>query len=130
MKITLGRSFDGARVIETLAKSGVKGMDEFVTYLQDFASQTVNALRGTLTIGDNLNSLEKTIDLIHNVGLTLQLPDQKKVPKHVILTKAIPFSAAPTSFNWQLTSAGDLEIKATFTGSPTAAVTVTMVILF
>jgi len=122
--------FDSGQVMKALTEAGVKGMDEFITYLYDMSTQLVNALRGTLTIEENMNSLVKPVDLQHNVRLAMQLPNQKKTPRHVFLTKAIPMANSPLSFNWQMLQDGNLEVLATFTGAPTTAVQVTMVILF
>lgn len=130
MKISIGRVFDSGQVLKMLTDAGVKGMDEFITYLYDMSTQLVNALRGTLTIEDNLNSLVKNIELKHNVRLAMQLPDRKKTPRHVFLTRAIPIENSPLSFGWQMLQDGNLEMLATFTGAPTAAVQVTVVILF
>ena len=130
MKISIGRVFDSGQVMKALKAAGVKGMDEFITYLYDMSTQLVNALRGTLTIEDNLNSLVKEISLEHNVRLAIKLPDQKKIPRHVFLTRAIPIENSPLSFGWQILQDGNLQLLATFTGAPTSEVQVTVVILF
>lgn len=130
MKLSLGRTFDTGQVLQALSKAGVKGIDDFITYLQDFSTQTINALRSTLTFEDNFNCLVKTIELTSAVSQTIQLPNQKKSVRHIIPTQSVPFANAVTQFNWQITDTGLLEVKASFAGSPTAAVQITMVILF
>jgi hypothetical protein len=130
MKINIGRVFDSGPVIEAFSKAGIKGANDFLTYMADLSNQVVNALRGTLTIEDNLDSLVKVIELKHGESIEILLPDQKKMPKHVFPTKAIPFANAVITFNWQMTQTGTLEVVATFTGTPTAPVQVNMVILF
>lgn len=130
MKISIGRTFDSGQVLASLSKSNVKGLDDFITYLQDMSTQLVNALRGTLTFEDNFNSTVKVIALEHNTSLTFQLPDGRKSPQHIIVTRTGNFTYPLSSFVWQLTDKGDVQVKATFTGTPTQAIDVTLVILY
>ncbi len=132
MKLDIPRSFDTGFIRQAFQKAGIEGADDFFTYLQEFSLQIVNAIRGALTIEENLNSDVRTLELKHNVTTTIQLTTTqlKKTPKHIFPTKAVPFANSITAFNWQMDQNGFIEIHASFTGAPTSAVQVTMVILF
>jgi hypothetical protein len=87
-------------------------------------------VKGRLTVEDNLDSEIRTLDLKNGITQKIQLTDPKKTPKHVWITKIIPLANAPLSFGWQMAQDGKLEVQATFTAAPTAAVSVTLMILF
>lgn len=129
-KLNLTRVFDSGRVIQTFAKAGIGDLEDFITYLYDFSNQMIGAIRKTLTIEDNLDSDVKILDLKNGVSQEISLSNPKKIPNHCWISKVTPFENSPLSFNWQMTKDGTLEVKATFTDSPTTPVTVKLVILF
>lgn len=132
MKLNIPNSFDTGMLREAFTKAGVDGTDDFISYIQSFSSQMVTAFRGGITVEENMNSDVRVVELQHDTSLTIQLPDAllKKTPKHILITKAIPFANSVTAFNWQITQNGLIEVKASFAGTPTSKVQVTMVILF
>ena len=130
-KLNLTRVFDAGRVIQSFSKAGIGGdLEDFITYLADFTNQIIGAIRKTLTIEDNMDSEVKTVQLPHNVVQKISLTSPKKVPRHIWITKVLPFTNAPLSFTWQMAQDGSLEVLATFTGAPTDKVDTTLVILF
>lgn len=132
MKISIGKTFDTGQIIKSFKEIGVKGAEEFVTYFSDLSTQLVNALRGTLTLEENLNTLVKTVSMTDNTRFSFTLTGQnaKKTPKHIIVTRAYPITNAVTSFGWQILQDGSVEVLATFNGTPTSSVDVTLVIFF
>jgi hypothetical protein len=129
-KLNLTRVFDAGRVIQSLSKVGAGDLEDFITYLADFTNQIIGAIRKTLTIEDNLDSEIRTIDLRSGVSQSITLLNGKKVPKHVFITKTVPFDAPATSFGWQMAQDGTLQVKAIFLGSPSGNIATTLVILF
>lgn len=129
-KITSTRTFDIGRVIQSLSKKGIDDLGDFLVYVQDFSIQMISALNKTLTIEENLDSDNRTINLIHGVPQKIRIPNAQKIPKHVWISKTIPFTTPATSFAWQITQDASLEVVATFTGAPTTAVQTTLIILF
>ncbi len=133
MKISLPKSFDPGAILESIRKAKIDGFGELFTYVEQLATEVSNALRGTLTFRENFNCEVKEIDLKHNVALrfTLDKLNQKKTPTGILVTKVFPFNNALTApLAWQITQDGQIEVKASFTGSPESPVTVSMVVLF
>lgn len=129
-KLNLTRVFDAGRVIQSLSKIGAGDLEDFITYLADFTNQIIGAIRKTLTVEDNMDSEVKTVDLKSSVSLKIALANPKKIPKHVFITRVIPFANPASSFSWQMAQDGSLEVKAVFVGSPSINVATTLIILF
>lgn len=129
-KFNLTRVFDSGLVLQIFSRLGAGDLADFVNYMADFTNQIVAGIQKRLTIEENLDSEVKTLALKNGVIQKIQLTDPKKTPKHVWITKTIPLANAPLSFGWQMAQDGSLEIQAAFTGTPTAAITVTIMILF
>lgn len=129
-KFNLTRVFDSGLAIQIFTRLGAGDLADFVNYLADFTNQIVAGVKGRLTVEDNLDSEIRTLDLKNGITQKIQLTDPKKTPKHVWVTKIIPLANAPLSFGWQMAQDGKLEVQATFTAAPTAAVSVTLMILF
>lgn len=129
-KLNLTRVFDAGRVIQSFSKLGAGDLEDFITYLADFTNQIIGAISKNLTIEDNMDALVKTIDLKSSVSQKITLTNVKKTPRHVFITKVIPFENPATSFNWQMAQDGTLEVQAIFLSNPSGNISTSLVILF
>lgn len=130
MKITISRLFESRIVLEALAKAKLGALNDFVTYLSDLAEQMIRALRNGLTFEDNLDCEVRSISLKHAVAQKVTIRKQNRRAKHVIPTRTIPSANPILSFAWSLDVEDRVVMQATFAGSPSDTVDVTVLILF
>lgn len=124
-KLSLSRIFETSKI---LASKAGQEMAEMITYLADFAEQTIRALTNGLTFIDNFNCTISTYTLTHGVDQAIAVA---KTPTGVIPVRALTTTNHITSFGWYLNEESDLVVNAQFvSGSSTTQVDVTLVILF
>lgn len=123
MKITFTRLLDTARYLQT--KVGEE-IPDFFEFLAEYIEQTTRSLRTGLSFGDNFNCEVKTVSLKHD---TETIISASKTATGIIPVRAVTQSMVD-SFGWWYSDAGNLTVRAKFSGSPTGTIDVVLVILF
>ena len=130
MKITTSRLFDTKAVIAALTAAKVSGLDDFVENLGDLSEQVVRILRRRVSLGDNIDCLVQSYSMVHDVALTVQNPDPKRLVQHILATRTLSFANPVTALAWSYTAQGDIQLKAQLLGAPSSAVMVSMVMYY
>lgn len=124
MKITITRLLETAKYLSMPVESAFK---DLVVYLAEFVEQTVRSLRGGLTFVDNFDAKVSSLELKHD---TAQVVAAERAVKGVLITRVYSSSSKLDAFTWYYDDGNRLTFKASFTGSPTAAVKVDAVLLY
>lgn len=124
MKITLTRLLETSKYLATEVGQAIPG---FFDYMAEFVEQVTRSLRSGLTFSDNFDCDIKTVSLKHN---TEQIISSNKSAIGIIPIRVISQGTGLDSFAWWYSDQGNLTLKASFTGSPTAAQSVVVVVLF
>ena len=124
-KITISRLFELSKALATDAGDALK---EPLTYLADFAEQTIRNLKNGLTFSDNFACKVATLSLTSGVASVVNTDG--KTPTDILVTRVVSSANRLDSFGWWVTDSGETKVNATFTGSPTSALTVRLVIFF
>jgi hypothetical protein len=124
-KITISRLFETSKILTT--KSGQE-LQEFISYVADFAEQTLRNLKNGLTFADNVNCQISTYGLQHNVDQSINTAG--KTPLGIIPLRVISSTTGIDTFGWYVADNGAIRIKAGFTGAPAGNIDLTVVILF
>jgi len=126
MKLTTNRNFETSKVLETKAAQET-GIKDFIQFCSDAFSQIISALRNGLSFEDNMRCFSQQVDLTTGVGQ--EINTNGKTPLHAWISK--PSYAYPLkSFGWKINDNGKLQVIATMDNSPTAPVTLTMLIFY
>ena len=123
-KITIANIFEISKALATEAGQQLQAPLEF---LSDFGEQTLSALRNGLTFRDNFDGEFKTVELIH---ATNQIVSVEKSPVDIWVTRVFSTTAFVTSFGWFINDDSQLVVNASFVGSPSAAITVRLAIIY
>lgn len=113
MKLNVSRVFEAGRVQDALAKSGVKGLDDFVSYLSDFAENVIRAFGGRITFADNFLYEERTVPLQNGIESLIQLTKSGQ-PKQVTIAKVTPYESFITTYQWTMKVDGRMAFIANF----------------
>lgn len=127
MNISIAKLVEVSKYLAT--KSGAE-LQEFIEYMGGLSEQVIRALKGGLTFRDNFDC--EVLEVALTSG-TPQIVGNKKntvKPSGVIPQRVISSQYALDSFLWYLDGQNKLTVKATFTGSPTDKVTVSLVVLY
>ena len=124
MKITLTRLLDTSKVLTTAAGQELKDM---VVYLAEFVDQAVRALRNGLTFTDNFDCGTPTVSLKHNVATVIS---STKPVTGIIPVRTFSSANPLDSFTWFYDEQNRLTVKAGFVGSPSAAISITLYLLY
>lgn len=122
-KITISRLLETSKILAT--KSGQE-LQDMITYFGDFSEQTLRNLRNGLTFFDNFNCSKKSVSLVHNTPQVVNTDGRSPYKVETTYQSAIPI----TGFGWYFNDKGETVVTALFSGSPTAAQNITLVIFF
>lgn len=123
--INLTRVFERSKI--ALTDAGQQ-LSDFLDYMAQFTEQVIRSLRNGLTFQDNFNAKVAVYKLTHNVATAINTNNKRPVGMFAIRTQSE--TNALSSLNWFFTSQGEVSATATFIGSPTNPIDVTVVILF
>jgi hypothetical protein len=127
VNISIAKLVEVSKFLAT--KSGTE-LREFVEYMGGMSEQVIRALKNGLTFRDNFDAEVLEVELTSG---TAQIVGNKKVtvkPSGVLVQRVISSLYALDSFLWYLDGQNKLTVKATFTGSPTDKVTVSLIVLY
>lgn len=124
-KITIQRTYDSSKVKTTDAG---KELDEFIDFETLVDELVLRTLRNGISFADNVYCLVKDVDLKHNVAQVVGV----ERPIDMILvgrnfSKENPLSAP---LHWYYNDQNQVVVIAQFTGSPTIAIKIRLVLLF
>lgn len=109
MKINAVRLFDLALL--GAAKAAVE-LKPFLEYVNSTNDQLIRALRGELTLGDNVKGTEVTLELQHGVALAVATTTR---PRGVTLLQCASTDGdTVTSFDWRYDDQGRLQLTCYF----------------
>lgn len=123
-KFTVTRLLETSRILATDVGQAIP---DFFNYMAEFVEQTTRSLRSGLTFADNFACDYKTVSLTSG---TAQKVTATKTVIGMLPLRVGSTSCGIDSFGWYYDAQGALTVKATFTGSPTTALDVLLVILF
>lgn len=123
-KFKSNRLLETAKILTT--KVGQE-IPDFFSYMADFVENTARILRGGISFGDNFACQVKTVTLTSG---TAQVVLASQSVTGIIPLRVVSPSSGLDSFAWFYDTGGKLTVKATFTGSPTSALDVLLVLLF
>ena len=125
MKMNISRLLETSKFASTDAG---QQLADFIQYVADLAENVIRALQNQLTFQDNFNAKVSTISLKHNVEQVVNT-DFKR-PMGILPLQAISTTTGVDSLIWYVNNSGQTVVKVGLVGSPTAAVDVTLAILF
>ena len=111
-----------------LATEPGKELSELILDYADFKNIVIRALNNKLTLEDNLDGKSLTVSLKN--GTEQVINTDGRAPAEVRIRRVFSGTYAPDSFLWYINNSGQTVVKATFTGSPTIALDVSLAILF
>lgn len=123
-KLSLTRFLEISRFLATDAG---KQLADFITYVSDFAEQTLRALRNGLTFQDNFNSSVITTTLKHATAQPINTNNRQP---YLILHATQSTTTAITSLVWAMNESSQLIVTPEFKGNPSDVQTVVLVIFF
>lgn len=124
MKFSVSRLLETAKYLNTEVG---KQVPDFFSYMADFVENTARCLRVGLTFSDNFACDVKTVSLTSGAD---QVISATKPVVGIIPLRVVSQTAGLDSFAWFYDKGGRLTVRATFTGSPTSALDVLLVLLF
>lgn len=124
-KLSISRLLETSKLLST--KAGQE-LQEALTYLNDLADQVLRALRQGLTFEDNFKCKVVTVTLQNDVEQVV-FSDQQQI-FGVLPIRAISTQYGIASSLWFKNNNNELVVKIGFSGSPTAAVSVVLIILY
>ncbi len=111
-----------------LATESGKQLEELLTFVNDVSDQVLRALRNGLTFQDNFNCKIATATLKHDVSS--QISTDGKRPTGVIPIRVMSTDFGVDKFTWYINNQGFLEVKISYTSTPTEGLDVKLLILF
>ena len=123
MRITLTRLLEAAKYAATQVGQEIP---DFFDYMSEFVEQVTRSLRNGLSFGDNFNCEVKTITLKHD---TPQIVSATKTVTGIIPIRVVSKDFID-AFAWYYSEAGELTVRAKFTGPPLGSISVVIVLLF
>ena len=124
-KISVTRLLETAKLLATEAGSQLA---ELIDYTNNTFEQIIRALRNNLSFADNFNAKVATVELTHNVNQVINADG--KTPTGILPSRVFSTTTGIDSFAWYVSDKGEVNAKATFTGAPTTAQKVVLIILF
>jgi hypothetical protein len=124
-KLSTAGGIEASKYKATKAGQELNGLIDDVSTLTD---DVVKVLRNGVGIRDNLDAKLMTVSLTHN---TLQaLNTDGKTPVGIVPIRVYSTTYGMQSFIWYVDGSGKVQIKATYSATPTDALDVTLVIYF
>lgn len=124
-KLSSSRLTEVSKLLATKAGSELK---EFITYVAGLAEDVVSGLKNGLTFRDNFNCKYTTLSLTDNTASGINTDGRR--PLWIQCVQVISTEYGLDSWTWYIDSDGSCQVKATFTGSPSAAVEVAVLIFY
>lgn len=125
MKITISRIFETTKALATDAGNQLQ---DFIQFQAQFAEIALRSLRNGLTYADNMDCTIKTIAFQDNTPLTLVLD---KKPTEIRIRKVLNSTYSLSKpIKWYFNNQGNPEITLNFTPTPTAPISVEIIILY
>lgn len=125
MKLSVTRLLETAKLLQTEAG---KQLSELIDYTNNTFEQLIRALRNGLTFGDNFNAKVSTVELTNNVYQAVNTDG--KTPIGIFCVRVVSTSVGMDSLAWYVNDKGSTQVNMTFTGAPTTAQKVVLIILF
>ena len=122
-KLSISRIFDTGKFLKTEAGQQLEGV---ITYLAEFAEQSLRAIRNGLTFQDNFDCEVKTVSLIHG---TEQVISTSKQVTGVLVTRVVSSVYGFDSISWYIGNNGSLVVKVNFSNSPPAGTELDIVLI-
>lgn len=127
MNISIAKLVEVSKFLATEAGGELR---EFIEYMGGMSEQVIRALKNGLTFRDNFDAEVLEVELTSG---TAQIVGNKKTtvkPSGVLVQRVISSLYSLDAFLWYLDGQNKLTVKATFTGSPTDKVTVSLIVLY
>ena len=125
MKLGISRLLETSKLLNT--KAGQE-LSDLLTHYQELADGVIRALNNGLSLEDNLNGKSLTVALRHNTATVVN--SDKKVPVEVRVRRVFSSTHGVDSFVWYVNNKGETMVKASFSGSPSDPLDVSLAILF
>jgi hypothetical protein len=125
-KLTVSSLLEISRWLATPAGKELAG---FLEWVSDTCRQLITAVNRGLTFRDNFAAEAKTVSLVHNTFQVIALP-AGRVPSGIIVQRVVSATVGWDSLAWYIDDQDRLQVRVGFTGAPTAAQDVSLVILF
>lgn len=125
-KVTLSRLFEVSQYLTTDAGKDLK---DALVYISEFVEVVTRNLRNGLTFGDNFDTTLKVVTCRPDTELVILTGERRKV-REVVCRQAIDDTYyVIDSFGWKYNSEGNVVIKASFDGSPSATTDVKLALM-
>lgn len=124
--ITLSRTPDLDKALSTDAGKQLTDILGFL--VNDLADQTIRTLRNGISLVDNVNALVSTVSLTHDTWA--EIATGGKLPTQILFGRVASATYLLAAHGWYMDERGKLQVKVQFTPVPTAALSVTLTILF
>lgn len=124
-KLNISRIFDVSKYLST--KAGQE-LADVLEYISSLSEQILRALRNGLSFADNFDAIQSTVSLTSGVASVVGTSGKR--PIGIVPMRIVSTTSRVDSFGWYLNDQGQTVVTATFTGSPTTAIDVVLVIFF
>lgn len=125
-QLKVSRLVEVSKLLTT--KSGQE-LQDFIQYVADLAEQVVRTLRNGVSFGDNMDATFKTVTVTSGTAGIVNTDGKR--PKLVTIAQVMSLTYAVDSFLWYIDATGQVNVKATFTGSPgTTQIQVVLLIVY
>jgi len=125
-KLAISRFLEVSKFLAT--KSGAE-LQDFITYVSDFADQSLRALRNGVGLRDNMDASVKTVSVKHNTDAVINT--DSKTPLAIMCTNKVNSNVNMiTAFGWSTNQSGQTVVRVKFDSAPTASIDITLVIYF
>ncbi len=125
-KVNISRLFEVSRYLTTPAGQQLK---DALEYISSFSTETVRNLKQGLTFVDNFNSDTKTVALYSGIE-TIVKPNKVAGISQVMIRRVIDNTYYSVSaFGWKYDPNGNLVVKISFSGSPSATTSINVELL-
>ena len=125
-KVNISRLFEVSRYLTTPAGQQLK---DALEYISSFSTETVRNLKQGLTFVDNFDSEVKSVSMLDSVETVIKPGKATRVTQVMIRQIIDNKYYAATSFGWKYDQAGNLVVKISFSGSPSATTSINVDLL-
>jgi hypothetical protein len=103
-------------------------LGELIDFVNDLADNFVRALRNGLTFQDNFNCLVSTVSVKHGESTVVNTGGKR--PYGIIPIRVVSESESISSLSWYIDQSNRTNLSVSFTGAPSEAQSVVIIILF
>jgi hypothetical protein len=126
-KITISRLFEISQYLTTQAGQELQGA---LSYLSEFAEVTLRNLRNNLTFADNMSCEIKIVSVLNNTETVVSLQSNRR-PVQVLVRRSFNNTYyVIDQFGWKFNGTGQIVVKAVFSGSPSATLSIDLDLVF